>query len=957
MRNVGAIKRSARGSGNVAAREKLKAMNRKYHASDDPLQRESLLDTIKPSAAQEIEGMTTMLDKLYKKGTKEQQQALQLWKFQVANGSVKDQVRLQFLRRFYFWLLGRGEDADVAKTLWGRGNAAALNSEVAAYIDQFVDKRSEYALKLHHLSQRVPQTINGYYLYYKYIVNGALKRVEGADGKTFWDMSNEDYLEDFDIFQQVFQERTAFGGKRTTDQYADLISPMANYQGDTRPYEGKIPYPLTTDQLRRQQVQQLQGDAMEQNAVSGLDVSLNISKDAREQSAFKEEERKEIEREREENGQVIGPRVSDIGLRGRSAAPPVKPSDGMGDVSGATGGRRESDFSVPEDTPSSSIAYESGSIDKGKDELIPEPPMIPETPIQQDEMKALQKEWDDAYEAFDEGERKALDKFFDDLAEQGMSEDEVFEQIFRFIEANENKSPAFEAKLKKFAKAGRVFQRAALSSLTPLEGGSATLDTPQADQKKFEEARGTSDLSRTPYVNMRNRESLAKATNIKKQLYEEISASDVAEEASSSLSDAVNTSISDAIEIAKDLDSSVSSAGEAREVLDSRAEKLLKNNAILQQEVDRLQKIVAQLEAQDVPADEQQAQLEQSMRELSSSIASADSLVNSSVLLRKTEAYEEFVKEINAKYEKEYAGKTHSAKGAVTKRKNAELAAKRAELGLDAEDKAKAVLKKEEKEARKGEFGDYGGRDAEGMEQRSEDSDTSRGDLDSWVVADTEFEEVEGSDSDGSYVKGESISDLSLEDAAKEARFKKGQRDEKWNEKPAKDALPSSGGRVKKTFRDRKPYLDTLQFLKNEANSTFTPKLISASDKDGEIVMENFDDFIDLDHWRYNHRDERPTEKWKQNFYTELRTAYNSLLYDYEDSSTLNNILVRDLGDDEVEVRLIDGGRQNGLANADFRLGRFYGGDGAIFEPKTIPGVKELGERRLRPRKIKKQDD
>jgi hypothetical protein len=156
-----------RGAGHNVSREMLRSMNRKYHAGADPLERETLLDQILPNAKQELESMTAVLEKLYANGTEQQQQAFQLWKFQVASGSVKDQVRLQFLRRFYFWLLGRGEEEDVKKTLWGRANAAAHNDQVAAYIDQFVDKRAEYAMKLQALSQRVPDTLNGYYLYFK----------------------------------------------------------------------------------------------------------------------------------------------------------------------------------------------------------------------------------------------------------------------------------------------------------------------------------------------------------------------------------------------------------------------------------------------------------------------------------------------------------------------------------------------------------------------------------------------------------------------------------------------------------------------------------------------------------------------------------------------------------------------------------------------------------------------
>lgn len=132
------IKASARWASHVNAKEALKAANPKFHAGKDPLELETMMTTIQPTSRQELDQMTQMLEATYPIATRtqEQTQAIELWKFQIASGTVVDQVKFQFLRRFYFWLLGRGEKADTEKTLWGRANAAIHNPEVAAYIDQ-----------------------------------------------------------------------------------------------------------------------------------------------------------------------------------------------------------------------------------------------------------------------------------------------------------------------------------------------------------------------------------------------------------------------------------------------------------------------------------------------------------------------------------------------------------------------------------------------------------------------------------------------------------------------------------------------------------------------------------------------------------------------------------------------------------------------------------------------------
>ncbi len=230
MRNrgiqIGAVKKAATGAANRDFRREVAELQPKFHPGADPLEREAGIRVLQPTDAQQLEQMTKMLEKLYEGATPEQQQALALWKMQVAQGTIRDQVKLDFMRRFYFWLLGRGDQSDHDKTLWGRANTAVYNKEVAAYIDMFVDKRTKYVMKLRMLANNVPDTLNGLYLYYKYIVNGRLKQIRAPDGTINYDMTDEDYLQDFDMFQQVFETGAVLPhGRRDTQQgYNELAA-------------------------------------------------------------------------------------------------------------------------------------------------------------------------------------------------------------------------------------------------------------------------------------------------------------------------------------------------------------------------------------------------------------------------------------------------------------------------------------------------------------------------------------------------------------------------------------------------------------------------------------------------------------------------------------------------------------------------------------------------------------
>jgi len=213
--------RAVRGAQNAVVRQQLRELNPKFHAGPNELEQEPQLKILQPTNAEQLKQLTALVEALRRQNLHDPawQNALRLWQMQITTGALSDAVKLEFVRRFYFWLLGRGTDADVAKTFWGRGNAAVINREVALYIQQFSQRRLDYALQLALLAGRVPETLNGYYLYFKYIVNGKLKRAKDHQGGMWWELSDDDYLQDFELFQQEFDNETQHGA------YKDIIGP------------------------------------------------------------------------------------------------------------------------------------------------------------------------------------------------------------------------------------------------------------------------------------------------------------------------------------------------------------------------------------------------------------------------------------------------------------------------------------------------------------------------------------------------------------------------------------------------------------------------------------------------------------------------------------------------------------------------------------------------------------
>ena len=190
------------------SKDAVAASTEKFGVGNDPLEHEMTLKAIEPRQQDALERMGQLMEQ-YARASNNADiiKGVALWKVQIAQGSFADTVKYEFVRRFYYWLIGRGTKEDVAKTPWGRGNAAKWNGEVRAYIEAFGRKRVEWALKLMMLQTRYPSTLLEYYLFFKYIVNGKLQRVK-KDADEWFTIGDDDFLHDFEMFETAFGDKS-----------------------------------------------------------------------------------------------------------------------------------------------------------------------------------------------------------------------------------------------------------------------------------------------------------------------------------------------------------------------------------------------------------------------------------------------------------------------------------------------------------------------------------------------------------------------------------------------------------------------------------------------------------------------------------------------------------------------------------------------------------------------------
>ncbi len=258
MRRVAALKRAAYGASRRTKKENVIAGNSKFAPGLNPLEEEAMMPLIRPSNKQMTQKIREVIKSLREEVDEGQRAGLDFWLAQAEAEGVQTEVQREFLESFWCWLLGRGTPKDTERTLWGRGNAAVHNPEVTAYVDILVKKRAEFAMQLALMADRVPTTLNGYYLYFKYIVRGQLIRREDKTNKTaYWDMSDEDFLEDWDMFKQEL-----------TADHNRPIGHMGEPLVKGGKFRGIEPYPVTHEEKKKEACMD----------ITAADMSFNVSK-------------------------------------------------------------------------------------------------------------------------------------------------------------------------------------------------------------------------------------------------------------------------------------------------------------------------------------------------------------------------------------------------------------------------------------------------------------------------------------------------------------------------------------------------------------------------------------------------------------------------------------------------------------------------------------------------------
>lgn len=206
------------------------------------------------------------------------------------------------------------------------------------------------------------------------------------NGKSFYDMSNDDYLQDFDVFQQVFDKKSdLFGGDANDKGASDIMGPMALRKPGDKAFEGVVPHPTTTEALSRNSDRNggagsyaISKQKMQENTVNNLDVTLGLNTSskslAREETAMGLS-KESVASDKSINGEQVASRTADVSGGGLEAnGPPVQP--------GTQGG---------------ALAATGGNNSKGKEELESDNPaaleplddeMIPVTPIPQNASKS-----------------------------------------------------------------------------------------------------------------------------------------------------------------------------------------------------------------------------------------------------------------------------------------------------------------------------------------------------------------------------------------------------------------------------------------------------------------------------------------------------------------------------------------------------------------------------------------
>ena len=180
-------------------KDQIGASSTKYIVPGDPLEGEARMMSMVPQSVDETDRMLEVANTMLKQEnlTPGERNALEAWKMQLSAKGIKGQVQHEFVRDFWQWLIGRGKDSDHARTPWAR-QSVAYDEEVSTYLDLMYSKMHHYNMKLKLLSTRVPEGINQFFIYFKYVVRGEL-------------LDKSNFLHDFQLFTDEFKAAREVG--------------------------------------------------------------------------------------------------------------------------------------------------------------------------------------------------------------------------------------------------------------------------------------------------------------------------------------------------------------------------------------------------------------------------------------------------------------------------------------------------------------------------------------------------------------------------------------------------------------------------------------------------------------------------------------------------------------------------------------------------------------------------
>lgn len=148
------------------------ALGKKFKAWRTQFSLERGMDTIAQLPSIREKEITNWLDQRIDeaKADPPRQTALQTLKWQREFSKMEGAIDNAFYKRFLTWLMGKGQEGDHLKTPWYRQAQALELEEVRELLEAFLWEIHLVENQLLKLVWKGPQTLNEYYLYFKYVL-------------------------------------------------------------------------------------------------------------------------------------------------------------------------------------------------------------------------------------------------------------------------------------------------------------------------------------------------------------------------------------------------------------------------------------------------------------------------------------------------------------------------------------------------------------------------------------------------------------------------------------------------------------------------------------------------------------------------------------------------------------------------------------------------------------------